>query len=143
MSDPSQTRIHATSIAWQGRAALLLGPSGSGKSSIALQMMAFGCDLIADDRCDVNRIDNGLFVRCPDALLGKIEARRFGILNCAFAEQASLICAVDLSKPEGKRLPEQYKTEICGAELRLFHNPGIEALPFALLQYLKSAPEQS
>lgn len=139
MTSPEKTRIHATSISWHGRAALLLGPSGSGKSSTALRMMALGCDLVADDQCDVSFEDGGLRVSCPPQISGRIEARNFGILKCAPAISAKLVCAVDLSIVEEKRLPEVHTMTICGQSLRVFHNPGIEALPFALLQYLKSS----
>lgn len=131
------TRIHATSVAWHGCAALLLGPSGSGKSGVALQMLALGCDLIADDQCELQLHEQILKVSCPDPIKGKIEARGFGILNSSALDQARLVCAVDLGTLESKRLPEARFQEFCGVPIRLFHNPGIEALPFALLQYLK------
>ena len=138
MSETQQTRIHATSISWQGRAALLLGPSASGKSSVALHMMALGCELIADDQCDITVRDQSLFVSCPPQISGQIEARNFGLLTCRAGNPAPLACAVDLGIAEDKRLPDARAIELCNQSLRLFHNPGIEALPFALIQYLKA-----
>ena len=41
--------LHASCIAVHGRGVLILGPSGAGKSSLALQLMALGADLVADD----------------------------------------------------------------------------------------------
>ncbi|MEP5153652.1 serine kinase [Planktotalea sp.] len=137
MTSTAIKRIHATSVSWQGQAVLLLGPSGSGKSSVALKMLAFGCDLVADDQCDVRSVDGDLFVSCPTAIIGQIEARNFGILRSNSVEQARVVCAVDLAEMEEKRLPDERKMSICGTSLRLFHNCGIEGLPFALLQYLK------
>jgi HPr kinase/phosphorylase len=138
MTEPKTQRLHATSIAWQGCAALLLGPSGSGKSSVALHMLALGCDLVADDQCLVQSAGEGLLVTCPEPIVGQIDARNFGILDCSSVTEARLICAVDLSVVEAKRLPDAHSIQICGQSLRLFHNSGIEGLPFALLQYLKS-----
>lgn len=132
------TCIHATTIAWRGQGALILGASGSGKSRLALHLMAHGCDLVADDRTELCTRNNGLIARCPTAIQGKIEARGFGILSATASESAQICCAVDLDKIEKSRLPEIHSTEYLGISIRLFHNPGIEVLPFALLQYLKS-----
>ncbi len=136
-------RVHATTIAWQGHGALILGASGSGKSSLALQMMALGCDLIADDQTEITFEEGQLIARCPSAIQGKIEARGFGILNVKTQVMAQLVCAVTLDVAEEKRLPDPKFITLCGQELRLFHMPGIEVLPFGLLQYLKSKSQSS
>src|SRR5680860_706999 len=47
--------LHATSIAINGCGVLIRGAPGSGKSSLALQLMALGGVLIADDRTHVSR----------------------------------------------------------------------------------------
>lgn len=132
------TRLHATAIDWHGCGALILGPSGSGKSSLALHLMALGCGLLADDQCEVFARDGHLYARCPDAIKGQIEARGFGILSAASVTETRLVCAVDLGVHEDQRLPEQRFENICALPLRLFHNSGTAALPFALLLYLKS-----
>jgi len=43
-------QLHATAVAFDQKAVVITGPSGAGKSSLALQMMAFGADLVADDQ---------------------------------------------------------------------------------------------
>jgi len=75
MSGDAQTLIHATTVAWQGRGALIIGNSGSGKSALALHMMALGCDLIADDQTLLERSMNQITARCPTVIQGQIEAR--------------------------------------------------------------------
>lgn len=132
--------IHATTIALHGRGVVILGASGTGKSALALQLMALGCDLVADDQTELSLEPQGLIARCPEAIKGKIEARGFGILNAKAVTQASVICAVDLNTEEDHRLPHEKYTTLCDASIRLFHKTGIEVLPFALLQYLKDAP---
>ena len=47
--------LHATCVAVDGRGLLILGPSGSGKSALALQLIALGAQLVADDRTRVSR----------------------------------------------------------------------------------------
>lgn len=101
-------------------------------------MMALGCDLVADDQCEIHAEGDALIARCPENIKSKIEARRFGILECAAIDQARLTCAVDLDVLEDNRLPEPYAIELQGYSLRLFKNPGLTLLPFALLTYLKS-----
>ena len=100
--------------------------------------MALGCDLVADDQSEIFERDGNLIARCPNAIKDQIEARGFGILSAKAVPETTLTCAIDLNIREEKRLPDLNIKEICGVSLRLFHNPGIEALPFALLQYLKS-----
>ena len=55
---PPETILHATCIAWQGRGVLIRGPSGSGKSALALGLMAHGAVLVADDRVKLS-LQNG------------------------------------------------------------------------------------
>ena len=102
--------------------------------------MALGCDLVADDQTQLSSVDKHLIARCPDAIKGQIEARGFGILNANSVEKAQIICAIDLDLNEEQRFPELKTIELCGQNIRLFHKPGIEVLPFVLLQYLKGIP---
>lgn len=41
--------FHASAVAWDGRAVAVLGPSGGGKSSIALRMLLRGAAFVTDD----------------------------------------------------------------------------------------------
>ena len=84
--------VHASCVAWKGRGLLIGGPVGSGKSSLALQLMAFGADLIADDRTALSADRDGPPVAAPVApIAGLIEARGVGILPAdAGAPAASL-----------------------------------------------------
>ncbi|MFZ9950137.1 MAG: HPr kinase/phosphorylase, partial [Gemmobacter sp.] len=41
--------LHASCVAFAGRGVLILGPSGSGKSGLALGLIALGAGLVADD----------------------------------------------------------------------------------------------
>ena len=57
--------LHASCVAWQGRGALILGRSGAGKSALALQLMAFGADLVSDDRTELLAEADVLTARAP------------------------------------------------------------------------------
>ena len=72
--------LHASCVALDGRGVLILGRSGAGKSSLALELMALGARLVADDRTVLHADDGAPVASCPPAILGKIEARGVGIL---------------------------------------------------------------
>ena len=85
--DSETLRLHASCVAWEDRAVLITGSSGSGKSSLALSLMAYGCALVADDQTMLHRQHNALIPKAPDTIRGQVEARGIGILNarCAAA----------------------------------------------------------
>ena len=68
--------LHATAVTVAGRGLLIRGASGSGKSGLALEMMARGATLVADDRVIVSLRDNTLWLAPPAPLTGMIEAQK-------------------------------------------------------------------
>jgi serine kinase of HPr protein (carbohydrate metabolism regulator) len=101
--------IHATAVAIEGRAVLLFGPSGSGKSDLAFRLIDRGAVLIADDRVIVE----GGRAQCPLALVGKLEIRGIGIVAMPHLASAPVALAVDLTGTPD-RLPETGTREIDG-----------------------------
>ena len=77
----SPVLLHASCVAISGRGVLIIGPSGSGKSALALQLMAFGASLVADDQTELTVQGGTLIARCPPTMSGLIEARGLGILR--------------------------------------------------------------
>lgn len=130
------TQLHATTVAVEGRGLLILGPSGSGKSSLALQLMAVGAVLVADDRTDVAVEDGRLIARAPQALRGRIEARGVGILNAPVSGPVPLALAVDLGRAEDQRLPPFRSHSVAGMSLPLVLGPYRPHLYAALRQLL-------
>lgn len=132
-----QSPIHATCVAVDGRGILIRGPSGCGKSAMALQLIAFGAELVSDDRTILTRVDKGLVAKAPETIAGLVEARGIGILNAAVLPEANICVVVDLSKLETERLPVERKVTILGIELPLLH--GVEGLHFApgVLQFVR------
>jgi len=137
-TSPDDVILHATCVSWNGLAVLITGPSGSGKSGLALQLMAYGCDLVSDDgTCVINR-GGDLLVSAPDTIRGRIEARGIGLLAADVQPAARLILVVDLGQLETRRLPEWHSTEILGRTLPLLHRVESAHFPAAILQYLKA-----
>jgi HPr kinase/phosphorylase len=130
--------MHASCVAMNHRAVLLLGASGRGKSALALELMAFGCTLVADDRTEVISSPEGLYARAPSAIEGLIEARGVGLLRAPSCQNVPLTFAVDLDTPEKERLPSHHKLEILGQALTCVRDPGTASFPAALLQMLKN-----
>lgn len=129
--------LHASAVAWAGRAALILGPSGAGKSALALQLMAYGAMLVADDRVALSRRGAGLFASCPPAIRGLVEARGMGLLAADTIAEAEVVLAVDLSATESERLPPLREMTLLGVVLPLVHRGESGHFPAAVLQYLK------
>ena len=129
--------LHASCVAVEGRGLLILGPSGAGKSALALQMIALGAQLVADDRVEITLRDGRLVARCPQAISGLIEARGVGILHSPPIAEATLQLAVDLGAAETARLPEQHSIVFLGAQLDLVHVPSNTHFPASLVVYLR------
>ena len=97
--------IHSSSVELDGKAVLIKGRSGSGKSSLALQLISRGANLIADDQTILFLEQNRVFLRAPDSLPKGIEIRGLGIVNAPLCEKAELKFVIDLSQRESERLP--------------------------------------
>jgi HPr kinase/phosphorylase len=130
--------VHGSAVALGPRGALILGPSGSGKSALALTLMAFGAALIADDRVDIADRDGCPWLSAPDSIAGMVEARHLGLLRADPAPGAWLTLVVDLSRTETDRLPPSRSVTVLGHSVPLVHK--VESAHFApaILQYLKA-----
>lgn len=109
--------LHATCVAVAGAGVVLLGPSGSGKSDLALRLIEMGGRLVADDRLVVERRDGQLFGRPPEALAGLIEARGLGIMRIEHCPSVPLRLIVELGKARPDRLPAHRTSELLGIAL--------------------------
>ena len=129
--------LHASSVAVNGGAVLIIGPSGSGKSALALQLMALGAGLISDDRTLVRRKGDGVMASCPDALTGLIEARGVGILKARPVAGAPIRLIVDLGRLETERLPPRRHHDLLGVSIELVFGIQASHFPAAILHYIK------
>jgi serine kinase of HPr protein (carbohydrate metabolism regulator) len=92
----SSETLHATSVAIAGRAVLLSGPSGSGKSDLALRLIDRGGTLVSDDYTLVKRVDGRLVATAPTTIAGKMEVRGIGIVDLPSVSEAPVALLVDL-----------------------------------------------
>lgn len=129
-------QVHASVVALDGRGLMILGPSGAGKSTLALQLMAVGAALVADDRANLSRDGAQVIASCPPQIAGRIEARGVGILNARPYGPVPLGLVVDLGAVEVDRLPQSRSHDVLGVALPLVLGPHRPHLYAALRQFL-------
>lgn len=114
--------LHASCVAFSGQGVVLIGASGSGKSSLALQLMALGAQLVADDRVWIFAARNGqLTARAPKSIKGLIEARGVGILRANPVPSTQIAWIIDLDQIETQRLPPVRHKTLLGHDVPLLH----------------------
>jgi serine kinase of HPr protein (carbohydrate metabolism regulator) len=140
--------VHASAVLAGARAVLLRGPAGSGKSRLAMGLLAAAqagllrfARLVGDDRVHLEAVHGRLLVRPTESLTGLIEVRGVGIRQLAYEPVAAVGLVVDLSADDAERLPTAAEAVICGVRLpRLAVAAGAE--PLALTLALLGLPER-
>ena len=132
----TRTLLHASTIAVDGRGALIQGASGSGKSSLALQLMALGAQLISDDQTSLHLQCGQVWASAPQKIAGLIEARGVGILRADHCT-APLTLVINLDHAEIERLPVNKTVTFLGHSFPILHKVDSPAWPASILQYLK------
>jgi serine kinase of HPr protein (carbohydrate metabolism regulator) len=110
------TRVHGTAVAIGGRAVLITGAPGSGKSDLALRLVDRGAVLVADDYVELTPAAGAPGCAPPPAIAGKLEVRGLGIATLPFVRDVPLALVVDLDA-ERPRLPEPRMSRIAGADV--------------------------
>jgi serine kinase of HPr protein (carbohydrate metabolism regulator) len=134
----SPATIHATALLFGHRGILIRGPSGSGKSRLALSVLQSGTGfarLVGDDRVHLEAAHGRLLMRPPHVLAGLIEVRGLGIVRLPYEPVAVARLVVDLAATDAVRLPDPSATvaDIEGVRLaRLPVAAGANALPLLL-----------
>jgi serine kinase of HPr protein (carbohydrate metabolism regulator) len=136
--------VHASAVLVGARAVLIRGPSGSGKSRLALALLQAAeagalpfARLIGDDRVHVEAAHGRLLVRPAAELAGQIEVRGLGIRRVAHESVAVVGQVVELGGP-AERLPAPNQQEVSVAGITLPRLPvaaGIDPLPLLLAHF--------
>jgi HPr kinase/phosphorylase len=142
MTNAGGASVHASAVRIGNRAVLIRGPSGSGKSRLAFDLILSGRSgqiapaiLVGDDRVHLDTDAGQLRVRPAAELAGLIEVRGLGIRRCEFAEEAIVGLVVDLAAVDSERLPppEALITRIFGVLIpRVPVGAGYSPLPLVV-----------
>jgi len=124
--------VHGTAVAFGGRGLLILGASGTGKSTLALALVRAGAALVADDRVELVRRGKALVARPPAATVGLIEARGLGILRLPVQSEAVVTLVVDLDRAPAARMPQGATIRYLEVAVELIFGRGIPTLDHAL-----------
>lgn len=130
--------LHASAVALNGRGVLILGASGSGKSGLALRLMAHGAGLIADDRVALRRKGKVLNAAMPPGLPRLVEARGIGLLGAGPSVEAPVALAVDLDRAPLARLPQRETITLLGIGIELILGRGVPNIDAALTVFMKN-----
>jgi len=115
----SAESLHASTVALDGRAVLITGRSGSGKSDLALRLIDRGFTLVSDDRTIVRRDGERLVAAAPPQIAGKLEIRGIGIVELDWVADVPLALMVELTS-DIERLPdEDRERQLLGLSLPL------------------------
>ena len=107
----SSETMHATAVAAEGRAVLICGPSGSGKSDLALQLIDRGFVLVSDDQTIVRKSGGRLLADAPDSIAGKLEIRGIGIVEMERVGDVGVALVVELTS-DIQRLPDDSRERV-------------------------------
>ena len=135
------TVLHqATCVAIGGRAILIEGAPGSGKSSLALALIDRGAVLIGDDGVSLTARGGQLYASPPPNIAGLLEVRNLGLLQFPTVSDVRVALVVQF-EPQAPRFVEAPElTERAGAELPLIRFWPSETVPahkteLALIRY--------
>lgn len=108
--------IHASCVAIGGKAVLIAGPSGSGKSDLALRLIDRGATLVSDDYTVLARSGDRLLASAPATIAGLMEVRGVGIVTLHAAHSAPVALYVEAGNAE--RMPEPAKWDRDGVVIQ-------------------------
>ncbi len=123
---------------------MITGAAGVGKTTLALEMIALGAELVADDRVSVSPDGiwpggaGRLWLSAPPTIAGLIEIRGFGLVRLAARPRAALKLIADLDHGESVRLPPRRQLLLSGIACPVILCKGRPGLAAALTCLLRA-----
>lgn len=122
MADGAEIILQASVVTIEDRALAIEGPSGSGKSSLALALIDRGAMLIGDDAATLTLSGDNLIASAPPNIAGLIELHGIGLFELPVGKPTALSLILTLGG-DPERLPKAPAT-------RTIHGIDIPVLPF-------------
>ena len=140
----SDAYLHGSAVAAGEHALLITGAAGTGKTTLALEMIALGAELVADDRVSTWPERTGsdgagrLWLSAPPNITGLVEIRGFGLVRLAVRPRAALRLIADLDHGESVRLPPRRRRVLSGIACPVILCKGRPGLAAALTCLLRA-----
>ena len=100
--------VHATVVSLNGRGIMITGPSGSGKSDLALRLIEeAGARLVGDDYVTLAAEQDRLWARPAENISGLLEVRGVGLVKMEFLPSTALDLVLVLPAPASAAKPER------------------------------------
>lgn len=117
--------IHAGCVAMRGVGVLIAGPSGSGKSDLALRLIDRGAVLVSDDYTLLHVEGGELHATAPATIAGRIEVRGIGIVDRPTLARVPVALFIEAGTPD--RMPEPATRVIAGIAIPAYRLALLEA----------------
>lgn len=119
---PDLASVHGTGVSLANRGLLIIGPSGSGKSGLAAQLIVASAELVSDDMVYVRSGSGGLEIFSPPKAPHLIELRGLGLVPWPLSSAVPLVAVLSLV-PSTERLPHDAWFEVHGRRVPLLRHP--------------------
>lgn len=103
--------VHATCVAIEGRAVLIAGRSGAGKSDLALRLIDRGARLVSDDYTEVRARAGRAFASAPATIRDQLEVRGIGLVAFDSVQDTPVALLIDLDTAR-ERLPHELESRL-------------------------------
>ena len=123
---PDRELLHATAVELDtpdgAIGVLLRGPSGSGKSDLALRLIDDGARLVADDQTQLELDEGRIMASAPAQIEGTLEVRGVGLASVQSARQTEICLVIELTGGSPlDRLPEEHSVVLLGQPIPALH----------------------
>ncbi len=123
-------------MCFEKKGVLILGKSGSGKSSLALSLLANGAQLVCDDRVQLQVKNKILMMTKPSSLPSALEVRGLGLIKVPLITEARVDLIIDMGLTSDSRLGG-HKMELVGVEIPCVKGQNFYGLSEAIIVWSK------
>ncbi len=134
-------QLHASAAALDGQGVLILGEAGAGKSSLLIELMARGFDMIGDDQIMLREADGAVWLAPHPKAEGRFEYRGVGVFRAKRVVEARLKLVINLDYAPQARLPEGEIYETFGQKFPILRAKGLANLPSFLYLWISGKIE--